>query len=60
MFVLFGILFYLASFLEKEFQIVGVKKGAIIAIPLVALSLTSYIAGKRIGENKTTMKWLEP
>ncbi|MCA0173162.1 MFS transporter [Bacillus sp. RAR_GA_16] len=57
MFVLFGILFYLASFLEKEFQIVGVKKGAIIAIPLVALSLTSYIAGKRIGENKTTMKW---
>ncbi|MFP3359982.1 MFS transporter, partial [Planococcus sp. SIMBA_143] len=27
------------------------------AIPLVALSLTSYIAGKRIGENKTTMKW---
>jgi MFS transporter, ACDE family, multidrug resistance protein len=57
MFVLFGILFYLAGFLEKEFQIVGVKKGAIIAIPLVALSLTSYIAGKRIGENKTTMKW---
>ncbi|WP_226659239.1 MFS transporter [Pseudalkalibacillus hwajinpoensis] len=57
MFVLFGILFYLAGFLEKEFQIVGVKKGAIIAIPLVALSLTSYIAGKRIGENKTIMKW---
>ena len=57
MFVLFGILFYLAGFLEKEFQIVGVKKGAIIAIPLVALSLTSYVAGKRIGENKTTMKW---
>ncbi|QHA90797.1 MFS transporter [Bacillus sp. N1-1] len=57
MFVLFGILFYLAGFLEKEFQIVGVKKGAIIAIPLVALSLTSYLAGKRIGENKTTMKW---
>ncbi len=57
MFVLFGILFYLAGFLEKEFQIVGVKKGAIIAIPLVALSLMSYITGKRIGENKTTMKW---
>jgi MFS transporter, ACDE family, multidrug resistance protein len=57
MFVLFGILFYLAGFLEKEFQIVGVKKGVIIAIPLVALSLTSYLAGKRIGENKTTMKW---
>ncbi|MFK3960113.1 MFS transporter [Guptibacillus hwajinpoensis] len=57
MFVLFGILFYLAGFLENEFQIVGVKKGGVIAIPLVALSLTSYVTGKRIGENKKTMKW---
>ena len=57
MFVLFGVLFYLAGFLENEFQIVGVKKGVIIAIPLVALSLTSFMTGKRIGEEKKVMKW---
>ncbi|WP_347551766.1 MFS transporter [Pseudalkalibacillus hwajinpoensis] len=57
MFVLFGVLFYLAGFLEEEFNIVGVKKGAIIAIPLVALSVASYVTGKRIGENKIVMKW---
>lgn len=58
MFVVFGVLFYLSSRLEDQFDIVGVKKGLILAIPLGSLCLASYIAGKKIGQNKVRMKWL--
>lgn len=56
MFVLFGILFYLSDMLEKQFNIDGIKKGLVLAIPLLALSTSSYISGKKIGENKSLMK----
>lgn len=58
MFVLFGILFYLSTTLEEMFGITGIQKGLVLAIPLLALSIASYIAGKKIGQNKTVMKWL--
>ncbi len=58
MFVLFGILFYLSTTLEEEYGIHGIKKGFVLAIPLLALSISSYIAGKKIGQNKSLMKWL--
>lgn len=58
MFVLFGTLFYLSQILESTYKIHGVKKGIIIAVPLFALSSTSLITGKNIGENKILMKWL--
>jgi ACDE family multidrug resistance protein len=57
MFILFGVLFYLSSLLEDRYNIDGVKKGLILAIPLAALCLTSYIAGKKIGQNQVAMKW---
>lgn len=57
MFVLFGVLFYLSTMLEEDFQIDGVKKGIILAIPLGALCLTAYAAGKNLGESKVRMKW---
>lgn len=56
MFVLFGILFYLSDILEKDYNIDGVYKGSLLAIPLLALSLCSYVAGKKIGQNKNAMK----
>lgn len=56
MFILFGMLFYLSSLLENRYQIHGVLKGLILAIPLAALSLTSYLTGKKIGDQKTVMK----
>ncbi len=56
MFVLFGILFYLSDMLEKQYNIEGIKKGLVLAIPLLALSISSYIAGKKIGESKHVMK----
>ena len=35
MFVLFGVLFYLSTMLEETYQIVGMKKGILLAIPSV-------------------------
>ena len=58
MFVLFGVLFYLSDVLEKVYHIKGVKKGLLLAIPLGALCLSSFIAGKKIKENKVLMKWI--
>lgn len=58
MFVLFGVLFYLSEILEKKYDIDGVKKGFFLAIPLSALCISSFIAGKIIKENKPFMKWL--
>ena len=58
MFVLFGVLFYLSDILEKVYHIEGVKKGFLLAGPLGALCLSSFITGKLIKENKVVMKWI--
>ncbi|WP_416731601.1 MFS transporter [Fictibacillus sp. JL2B1089] len=57
MFVLFGILFYLSTILEEKYGVKGVMKGLVIAVPLLALSISSFIAGKKIKQNKIIMKW---
>jgi len=58
MFVIFGSMFYLSSQLEDTFHIHGVPKGLILAIPLSALCITSFITGKSIKDNKQRMKWI--
>ena len=58
MFILFGFLFYLSSILEDTFDIKGIKKGFLLAIPLLALSITSYVTGKAIKDHLQVMKWL--
>ncbi|WP_427052592.1 MFS transporter [Paenibacillus sp. TC-CSREp1] len=58
MFLLFGVLYYLSETLESEFALKGVVKGLVLAIPLAALCLASFFAGKWIGKNKSKMKWL--
>lgn len=58
MFILFGFLFYLSSILEDKFHYDGVKKGFLLAIPLLALSIASYISGKAIKDNLVVMKWV--
>ncbi|MCD7033715.1 MFS transporter [Metabacillus sp. GX 13764] len=58
MFILFGILFYLSETLEVQYKIDGVKKGFMLAIPLLALSASSFFAGKKIGKDKHLMKVL--
>src|SRR5690606_1921031 len=59
MFVTFGVLFYLSEVLEAKYNLFGATKGYVLAIPLAALCLASFITGKIIGENKVRMKWLE-
>lgn len=58
MYVLFGVLFYLSTLLEDKHGIDGIKKGIILAIPLAALCISSYITGKGIGKEKIRMKWV--
>ncbi|HET7627260.1 MAG TPA: MFS transporter [Bacillales bacterium] len=58
MFVLFGVLFFLSTILEDRYQTDGLMKGLILAGPLLALSTTSFITGRKIGNNKGLMKVL--
>ena len=58
LFTLFGILFYISNILEQDFNINGVLKGGILAIPLLFMTITSYITGSRIGKNLRLMKKL--
>jgi len=58
MFVLFGFLFYLSTILEDDYDIKGIYKGLMLAIPLLAVCLSSFVTGKLIGKRKRLMKWL--
>jgi ACDE family multidrug resistance protein len=58
LFTLYGILFYLSDVLETYYNIDGVLKGLILAIPLLVMVVTSYITGSRIGKNLVRMKQL--
>ncbi|WP_234987207.1 MFS transporter [Bacillus sinesaloumensis] len=58
LFTLFGILFYLSDVLEKTYNTDGVLKGAILAIPLLCMTTTSYITGSKIGKKMPLMKKL--
>lgn len=58
LFILFGVLFYLSQILEEKYKIDGLLKGSILAIPLLAMSTTSYITGAKIKKQKKLMKSL--
>jgi MFS transporter, ACDE family, multidrug resistance protein len=58
LFTLFGILFYISDILEKDYGIDGVLKGAILAIPLLFMTTTSYLTGSKIGKKMKRMKSL--
>lgn len=58
LFTLFGILFYISEVLESDFNIDGLLKGAILAIPLLVMTITSLIIGRKIGKNLKLMKRL--
>lgn len=48
MLVLFGALFFLSENLEKTHDIKSVKKGFVLAIPLLMLCIASFITGRKI------------
>lgn len=58
LYLLFGMLFYLSDFLEKKIGVDGVKKGLLLAIPVLAMASTSLITGRMIKKKKTLMKLL--
>lgn len=58
MFILFGFLFYLSSILEETYDFKGLKKGFLLAIPLLSLSTASYVAGRKIKDHLKVMKWV--
>ncbi|UCZ54959.1 MFS transporter [Bacillus shivajii] len=58
MFVLFGFQFHLSNLLENQYQINGLNRGLILAVPLLFLCTAAFFTGKKIGSSKTLMKWL--
>ncbi|MFI2856715.1 MFS transporter [Paenibacillus sp. JSM ZJ436] len=57
MFGIFGVQFYLSETLESAYGLTGIVKGLVLAIPLAALCLASYLTGKFTGHKKGLMKW---
>ncbi|MCH1640001.1 MFS transporter [Paenibacillus timonensis] len=59
LFILFGVLFYLSNTLEEApYHIDGVLKGAVLAIPLLGMVITSYTTGSLIKKKGLLMRWL--
>lgn len=59
LFILFGVLFRLSDLLEKApYNVDGVAKGGVLAIPLLFLVITAYITGRKIKNNGKLMRVL--
>ncbi|MGN1402058.1 MAG: MFS transporter [Bacillus sp. (in: firmicutes)] len=56
MFILFSLQVFLSSDLETTYKLKGVKKGLILAIPLLFLCISSLMSSKVIKGNKDRMK----
>lgn len=56
MLILFSMLFFLSENLEKVHDIKGIKKGFVLAIPLLLLCIASFISGRKIKGHLATMK----
>lgn len=61
MFILFGTLFYLSEVLEKRYGMKELSVGFTLALPVAALSLTSFLVGMYLQKRQTQAKlsvWL--
>jgi MFS transporter, ACDE family, multidrug resistance protein len=59
LFILFGVLFYLSNILEEEpYNIDGIRKGLVLAIPLLGMVTTTYTTGSLIKKNGLLMRRL--
>ena len=56
MLILFSTLFFLSENLEKVHDLKGIKKGFILAIPLLFLCIASFVTGRKIKGELSTMK----
>ncbi|MCY0878011.1 MAG: MFS transporter [Firmicutes bacterium] len=58
LFILFGVLSYLADVLEKDFGYGEIPRGLIIAIPVLASAVTSYVSGSLLA--RQIAAWARP
>lgn len=58
LFVLFGILFFLSEHLEQRYHLSLIVKGLALAIPVLFMSVTSYVTGLVIKRKLHLMKFL--
>lgn len=56
--ILFGILFFLSDYLEKSVGIYGIMKGFALVVPVLFMSVTSFITGMLLKKKVKLMKWL--
>ncbi|MCL6635556.1 MAG: MFS transporter [Peptococcaceae bacterium] len=56
--ILFGVLFFLSEYLEQTFGLDGVPKGAVLAVPVLFMTVTSFITGALIKKKFKLMKAL--
>jgi len=56
--ILFGMLFFLSDYLEETVGLKGMVKGAALAVPVLFMSVTSFVTGLLIKNNVQLMKWL--
>lgn len=56
MFILFGFQFHFSNLLENSYDIRGIARGALLAIPLLFLCIASFFTGQKIKKNKKLMK----
>ena len=56
MLILFSMLFFLSENLEKAHDLKGIKKGFVLAIPLLMLCIASFISGRKIKGDLKLMK----
>jgi len=54
--ILFGVLFYFSDLLESRFNVTGLLKGVIIAVPILIMSVTSFLVGLFM---QTHRNWLK-
>ncbi|MBS3975274.1 MAG: MFS transporter [Syntrophomonadaceae bacterium] len=56
--VLFGVLSYMSDILETRYNLKGISKGFAIAIPVLAMAITSYASGRFLQKRGFLLKFM--
>ncbi|HBG00781.1 MAG TPA: MFS transporter [Firmicutes bacterium] len=56
LFLLFGVLSYVSDILESTYNVFGLKKGFVLAIPVFSMALTSYLSGIFLSDKQALWK----
>ncbi|MCQ2560401.1 MAG: MFS transporter, partial [Clostridia bacterium] len=56
--ILFGVLFFLSEYLEKTYHLQGIPKGLALAVPVLFLTITSFLTGLGLKKQTKPLKWL--